>query len=165
MPSDLAATRRDYEEVLRSLGRLFDEQRLEDVLLLERGSGFLATGLRRQGAPDGNEAPEHRYQYIESTYSDDEVTAASTEGAKRRGSRHRADRNEAGLRLIGRHINETGGSAVLVVDRGDEFLVRMLMAAEVDLPHRFAAITSAELERLRELAIAGRRERPGVATS
>ncbi len=159
MPSEHAVSHRDYEEVLRSLGRLFDEQRLEDVLLLERGPGFLTTGLRRSAAPGGSEAPTQRYEYVESSFTDEEVVAASTEGARRRGSRHRADRNEAGFRLIGRYINEEGGSGVLVVDQGDGFMLRMLMAAEVDLPHRFAAITSAELERLGEAALAGRRDR------
>ena len=162
MPTDHTVLHRDYEEALRSLGRLFDEQRLEEVLLLERSSGFLTTGLRRRGAPGSTDPPAQRYEYVESGYVDEEVVAASIESLRRRGSRHRADRNEAGLRLIGRHINEQGGCRVLVVDQGHGFLLRMLMAAEADLPHRFASITSAELDRMRQAALAARRERPQI---
>ena len=157
MPTDQAVPSRDDEEALRSLGRLFDDQRLEDVLLLERGSGFLMTGLRRATAPGGAEEPRRRYAYVESDYADDEVVAASVEGTKRRGSKHRADRNEEGLRLIGRHVNERGGRRVLVVDQGDAFAVRMLVEADSDTPHHFETVTSIELERMRETAVGSRR--------
>ena len=159
MPTDHAVPSRDYEEALRSLGRLFDEQRLEDVLLVERSSGFLMTGLRRAQGPGLDEEPQRRYEYVEASYPDRQVAAASAQGAERRGSRHRADRNEDALRLIGRHVNERGGSRVLVVDQGDGFVVRMLMAADTDMPHHFETVTSAQLEGMREMAVEARRPR------
>lgn len=159
MPTEHAAPSRDYEEALRSLGRLCDEQRLDDVLLVERGSGFLVTGLRRAGAPGLGEEPRHRYDYFESEYAQDEVVAASIEGAQRRGTSHRADRNEEGLRLIGRHVNKRSGSRLLVVDQGEGFMVRMLMGAERDMPHHFASVTSAQLRQMREIAVGSRRGR------
>lgn len=159
VPTDHAVPNRDYEEALRSLGSVFDEQRLEDVMLVERTSGFLVTGLRRSGLLLVDE-PQSRYEFVESTYADDAIVAASVQGAKRRGSSHRADRNEEALRLIGRQVNERGGSRVLVVDQGDGFVLRMLMAADKDTPHRFDTITSGQLERMRELAIEARRSPP-----
>ena len=158
MPTEHAAPSRDYEEALRSLGQLFDEQRLEDVLLVERGSGFFVTGLRRAGAPGLGEEPRHRYDFVESEYADEEVVAASMEGAKRRGTNHRADRNEEGLRLIGRHVNERGGSRLLAVDQGEGFIVRMLVEAEQDMPHHFDSVTSSQLEQMREIAVGSRRD-------
>jgi hypothetical protein len=157
MSIDRAVPGRDYEEALRSLGRLFDEERLEDVLVVERGAGFLATGLRR--SPGLVDDPGRRFEYFESEYPDEEVVSASMAGAQRRGSSHRADRNEEAFRLIGRHVNERGGTRILVVDQGDGFMVRMLVEADADMPHRFDTITSGELERLREHAIGARRDR------
>ena len=160
MPIDQSVPSRDYEEALRSLGRLFDERGLEDVLLVERAAGFLVTGLRRaSGLVDD---PGRRFEYVDTDYPDEEVVAASTAGAQRRGTGHRADRNEQGLRLIGRHINERAGSRIVVLDQGDAFIVRMLVEAETDLPVRFDTITSGELERLREHAIGGRRAGQGT---
>lgn len=97
---------------------------------------------------------------MEATYSDDAIVAASVQGAQRRGSGHRADRNEEALRLIGRHINERGGSRILVVDQGDSFVLRMLVSAESDMPHRFDTITSGQFERMREMAVEARRDSP-----
>ena len=141
MPTEQDMPVRDYEEALRSLGRLFDEQRLEDVFVMERRAGFLVTGLRR--TPGLTE--------------DDAVVAASMAGAGQRGSAHRADRNEEALRLIGRHVNERDGSRILLVDQGDGFALRMLMDADADMPHRFDTITSGELESMRAQAIGSRR--------
>jgi hypothetical protein len=155
--TEQAVPSRDYEEALRSLGRVFDEERLEDILLVERTNGFLMTGLRRAG-PHLVDDPRSRYEFIESSYADDAIVAASVEGANRRGTSHRADRNEDALRLIGRHVNERGGSRVLVVDQGDGFVLRMLVQADADMPHRFETIASGQLERMREVAVEARRD-------
>ena len=165
MPIHEDTPRRDYEEAFRSLGRRFDEQGLEDVLLVERESGFLATGLRRAGSRLLPADPQDRYEYTESAIADADILAASVQGAKRRGTRHRADRNELSLRLIGRHVNEARGSRVVVIDQGHRFLLRMLMRADTDMPHRFATITTEELERMREVALSARKGEPAPAQS
>jgi len=159
MPIYQDVPQRDYEEALRSLGRGFDEQRLEDLLLVERESGFLVTGLRR--APPWTPRPglQLRYEYTESTYSDSDIEEASVLGMERRGSGHQAARNEHALRLIGRHANEAGGSRVLVIDHGGDFMLRMLTKVDPDMPHRFATITVDQLEKMAEEAQAARRER------
>ena len=149
---------RDYEESLRSLGGVFDEQRLEDILLVERESGFLMTGLRRAEPRVPTSEPQARYEYAEATYPDSEIEEASVRGRERRGSGHEAGRNELALRLIGRHVNDEGGSRVVVIDQGGDFQLRMLIKADVDMPHRFAAITVDQLERMAEAARAARRE-------
>ncbi len=163
MPIYQDIPQRDYEEALRSLGRLFDEQRLEDLLLVERESGFLVTGLRRAESRVPGAAPQLRYEYAESTYPDSEIGEASVRGMERRGSGDEADRNEQALRLIGRHANETGGSRLVVIDQGGDFMLRMLMKADSDMPHRFATITVDQLELMAEEARAARRERETVA--
>ena len=160
VPTDHAMPNRDYEEALRSLGRLFDEQALEDVLLVERTSGFLVTGLQRAQPHVLVDEPRSRFEYVESTYPYSDIDAASVAGVERRGSGHRADRNEGALRLIGRHVNERGGSRILVVDQGDGFVLRMLLEADADMPHRFDTITSGQLDRMREQALEARRIQP-----
>lgn len=118
------------------------------------------TGPRRSKHALTSDQPHDRFEYVEATYPDDEVVTASVESAGRRGTSHRADRNEVALRLIGRHVNERGGARVLVVDQGDGFLVRMLLESDTDMPHRFESITSAQLGRMREVAVGARQERP-----
>lgn len=155
------APRRDYEETLRSLGLILDEENLQDVLLLERGSVFLATALRQAQTLISDE-PGLRYDFMEGAFGDEDVVAASARGAEYRGSRHRADRNEHAFRLIGRYVNAERGSRILIVDQGDSFLLRMLVDADGDMPHRFVTISSTELRRLHEQALAARGGPGGV---
>lgn len=142
---------RDYEEALRSLGLIFDEGNLSDVMVVELSSGFGVTALKSEG--DVLDAGgDRRYRFIETHFSDEEVAEASAMGTRQRGTRHRANRNEEAFRLLGRYIHRAGGSHILIVDQGDAFLVRMLVEDEVDMPHRFVTISSGELAGLRELA-------------
>ncbi len=130
-------------------------------MLLERQDGFLVTGLGQTEALLTDD-PQARYRFVEFTYSDDDIVAASMRGAAQRGSRHRADRNELAFRLIGRFVNAESGSYLLIVNQGDSFVVRMLVDADSDMPHRFVTITSADLERMHEEALAARGGPGGV---
>jgi hypothetical protein len=147
--------RRDYEEALRSLGLLFDDEQLQDVMLLERDTGFLVTALAPAEGPLADD-PQSRYRFAEEQLSDDDIVAASVRGASQRGTRHRANRNELAFRLIGRYVNAEAGSRILIVDQGDSFLLRMLVDADADMPHRFVTISSGDLERMHEEALAAR---------
>ena len=160
MTDDEATPRRDYEEALRSLGLVFDELQLQDVMLLERETGFLVTALGPSDQLLADE-PHKRWRFVEYEYDEHQVTAASMRGAAQRGTRHRANRNELAFRLIGRFVNSERGSRVLVIDQGDGFMVRTLVDAATDLPHRFVTISSSDLERLHEEALASRGG-PGV---
>jgi hypothetical protein len=157
MPRTEDDLRLDYEEVFRSLARLFDEQRLEDVLLLERDTGFLVTGLERGELPAAAAEPDHRFTYVERMYDHQQIAEASKLGKQQRGTGHRANRNEDAFRLLGRHVNQEGGSHVLILDQGDHFVVRMLVSATADMPHRFVAVGTLQLEQIRESALAERR--------
>ena len=161
MTNDEVAPRRDYEEALRSLGLVFDELQLQDVMLLERDTGFLATAL---GPSDQliSDEPHKSWRYVESDYAEDQIAAASIRGAAQRGTRHRANRNELAFRLIGRFVNAEHGSRVLIIDQGDGFLVRTLVDAASDMPHRFVTISSGDLERLHDEALASRGGPGGV---
>ena len=146
---------RDYEEELRALGLALDDDQLHDVLLLEREEGFLVTALRQNDTLGSAETGD-RYRYAEALITDGEIQAASKQGAARRGSRHRADRNEAALRLVGRYVATESGSRILVLDRGDSFLLRMLVDPDSDMPHRFVTISSSDLEQMRAEAVKAR---------
>ena len=161
MTEEEATPRRDYEEALRSLGLVFDELQLQDVMLLERDTGFLVTALGPAEQLLADE-PQKRWRYVEYEYDEHQVTAASMRGASHRGTRHRADRNEHAFRLIGRFVNSERGSRVLIIDQGDGFIVRTLVDAAADMPHRFVTISSGDLERLQEEALASRGGPGGV---
>lgn len=148
--------RRDYEEALRSLGALLDERRLEDVLLVEVESGFLVTGLRRRTLHADDPGTSRRYERAELTFRDRDVIAASVRGRARRGSGHHAGRYEEALRLIGRWVNRSGGSFVLLLDEGHGFLVRTFSSAAADLPHRIRTFRSSDLDQMRDEALEGR---------
>ena len=134
MTNDEATPRRDYEEALRSLGLVFDELQLQDVMLLERDTGFLVTALGPAEELLSDE-PQKRWRYVESEYA---------------------------FRLIGRFVNGERGSRVLIIDQGDGFIVRTLVEAATDMPHRFVTITSGDLERLQQEALASRGGPGGV---
>lgn len=106
--------------------------------------------------------PQARFRFVEEEFSDDDVVAASERGAAQRGTRHRADRNELAFRLIGRYVNAEAGSRILIIDQGDGFLLRMLVDADKDMPHRFVTISSGDLERMHEEALAARGGPGGV---
>ncbi len=150
--------RRDYEEALRSLGRVFDEQQLKDLLLVERESGFLVTGLRASKLRVTGDGPPARYEYAEHTYDDSEVANASAHGITHRGSGEEAQRNEKALRLIGRRVNEADGARVVVIDHSGDFMVRMLLEADAETPNRFTTSSIEHLELMAEASRAARRE-------
>jgi hypothetical protein len=150
---------RDYEEALRSLGRLLDDHRLEDILVVELADGFMATGLRpTDGAGrDPIEVGTPRsYEHAEAMFVDPDVDAASKHGQTLRGTGREAGRYEEALRLIGRRVNADEGALVLVVDQGDAYLVRMISRVSRDLPYRYASFRTAEFDRIRDEALAAR---------
>ena len=87
MPVYFEVPHRDYEESLRSLGGLFDEQRLEDILLVERESGFLMTGLRRAepAGPHVGAAGALRIRRIHLSRQRDRGGVGARQGAPRLG--------------------------------------------------------------------------------
>ena len=118
---------RDYEEALRSLGRLLDDHRLEDILVMELADGFMTTGLRPSPFVDsgGQLGARQSYEHAEALFVDPAVDAASKHGQTLRGSGREAGRYEQALRLIGRRVNADEGALVLVVDQGDGYLLRV----------------------------------------
>ena len=140
---------------------MFDDEQLQDVMRLEREGGFLVTALAPGTDPLADD-PRQRYRFVDESFTDDQVVAASEQGASRRGTRHRADRNELAFRLIGRFVNAESGIRVLIVDQGDGFLLRMLVGADKDMPHRFVTISSGDLERMHQEALAARGGPGGV---
>jgi hypothetical protein len=152
--------RRDYEEALRSLGRLLDDDRLEDILVMELAEGFMVTGLRpteqlAQDTATGADRPRS-YEHGEAMFFDPDVDAASKQGQTFRGTGREAGRYEQALRLIGRQVNTDQGALVLVMDQGDSFMLRMVTKSARDLPYRYAAFRTGELDRIRDQAHAAR---------
>jgi hypothetical protein len=152
--------RRDYEEALRSLGRLLDDQHVEDILVMELADGFMATGLRpTEGASSGELTDvgiRRSYVHGEVMYADPEIDVASKQGQELRGTGREAGRYEQALRLIGRKVNADEGGLVLVVDQGDAFMLRMIAMGARDLPYRYATFRTGELDQIRDEALAAR---------
>jgi hypothetical protein len=152
-----AIPRRDYEEALRALGSALDEERLEDVLIVEVAEGYLVTGLRRTPDPGAEGRSGRRYAHAERTFNDRDLSALARRGRERRGTGHVAGRYEEALRLVGRRVNDSKGWSLLVLDEGHAFLLRMRLADAPDMPHHIRTLATVELDEIRERARGARR--------
>jgi hypothetical protein len=150
--------RRDYEEALRALGSALDEERLEDVLIVEVADGYLVTGLRRAASdPNAAAGSPRRYAHAERTLQDRDLSALAQRGRDRRGTGHVAGRYEEALRLVGRRVNDSKGWSLLVLDEGHAFLLRMRLATAPDMPYHVRTLGTVELDEIRERALGARR--------
>lgn len=116
--------RRDYEEILRSVGARLDAANLRDFVIVELEDGFFVRGT---SARDDWDALE-RMQTL--SFLDSEIEAVLEEAYARRGSHRPAGRIEAAFRLIGRYIDDNGGSEILIVERGEFVLLRLAVRGE-----------------------------------
>jgi hypothetical protein len=127
---------------------------------MELAEGFMVTGLRPTQHPADDTSTDadvpRSYEHGEAMFFDPDVDAASRQGQTFRGTGREAGRYEQSLRLIGRQVNTDQGALVLVMDQGDSFMLRMVSKGMRDLPYRYAAFRTAELDRIRDQAHAAR---------
>ena len=141
------APRRDYEEILRTVGARLDGALLSEFVLVELEDGFYARGTSQPEMWGGLALPKTV------RVLDNDLDAALDEAHARRGSGQLAGRVEARLRLVGRYVDSQQGSEILVVEQGSMTLLRMSLPDEaprlIELgPEHIASwSTDASLER------------------
>ena len=143
------APRRDWEEVLRSLGAFADAEDLSEILILELPDRILLQGLGLVAAADDDLLGTLRKRSHE--FDDDGIAQLIDARATRRGLRpsdrpdvakYDRDRAEGGalpsvdltnyyeqaLRVVGRYVDEQQPRDVFLFEQDGNFVVRLLQS-------------------------------------
>jgi hypothetical protein len=141
--------RRDYEEVLRSIGAAVDAEYLKSLVLMELAEGFFGTAIR--STPDRRTAADivGRFEQIRLNFNDDELATALERGFEHRGDSNAGGLYEHSLRLIGRWMDREQATQVFLMEQAGSFIVRVLPPFPgATAAYTLAEFTPADLERL-----------------
>ena len=147
------APRQNYEEVLRSIGALFDQRGMREITLNETEDGFIVQGLALvpgEDRPWGD--PSARLQKETFTLHEDDVARFMDEAVTRRHDRGTpvADERSRGfyepaLRALGVYIDQQQPRDVFFFEQDQQFVVRLLMSTRAGLRHMLVEFTRDEI--------------------
>jgi hypothetical protein len=140
--------RRDYEEVLRSIGAAVDAEYLNSLVLMELAEGFFGTAIR--STPDPRTAADivGRFEQVRLNFNDDELAGALERGFEHRDASPGGGVYEHALRLIGRWMDREQATQVFLMEQAGSFIVRVLPPFPGTNAYTLAEFTAADLERL-----------------
>lgn len=149
------SARRDYEEVLRSMGAFLDQIGMREVSIVETPDGFLVQGLATH-AEEGRawNDPAVRLTKESFRFFEDDVNRFIDEVvARRNAGRPPAEMvpdafYENALRVLGHYIDEQKPRDVLLFEQDRSFVLRLVMATRTGLRHVLAEFTRPEIEAL-----------------
>jgi hypothetical protein len=118
------APRREYEDVMRSIGRILDLERLRDVLLVEIESGFLVRGWTV--ATDSSRGEWGSQSKLELQIGDDDIQTHLEAAFARRGSSETGGQNEVAMRILGHHVDSLKASDIMVTEQAGDWLLRCI---------------------------------------
>jgi hypothetical protein len=136
------SARRNYEEVLRSIGAILDSSMLRELLLLEVEDGFFVQGLGLQESSRPRTIGGAISLVQELTYFDDDLARLLEDGARRRGSGHHAGPLEAVMRVLGRYVDGIEGGGLLLVENAGGFLMRLTSGNQNVTPYSVISFPS-----------------------
>jgi hypothetical protein len=155
--------RRDYEEVLRSIGAFVDQRGMREILLAEAPDGFIVQGLVDSIVPPGawNEpgASTGKETY---TFLDEDVARFMEDAiSRRRRGEPGPDAAMAGpyeqsLRVLGRYIDEQQPRDVFFFEQQGAYVLRLLASARSGPRHILVEFTP---EDIAAMVAEGRRRR------
>jgi hypothetical protein len=154
--------RRDYEEVLRSIGAFIDQRGMHDILLAEAPDGFIVQGLVEAVAPGGAWTEPTALTSKETyTFLDEDVARFMEDALARRRRGEHPDEDMAGpyersLRVLGHYIDEQQPRDVFFFEQEGAYVLRLLAAARTGPRHVLIEFTP---EDLTAMAAEGRRQR------
>lgn len=154
------AARRDYEDVLRSIGAFLDQIAMREVSIVETREGFTVQGLAPRGE-EGRPWSESTVRIAKETFHlvDDDINRFMDEVvAQRNGGAAPAlvpdPFYEGALGVLGHYIDEQNPRDILLFEQDRSFVLRLLMATRTGLRHVLAEFTADEIETL----VAGARQ-------
>jgi hypothetical protein len=148
------APRREYEEVLRSIGSVLDRKHFRNVLLVEVDQGFIVRGVAV--AEDAAHGGWGSFARTELRFQDGEVQSELDNAFARRGSTHTGGSNERSLRIIGQHIDRLKASDIMVTEQDGDWLLRCLEPSAER--HQLIEFQSGDLAELTDNAVGERRK-------
>lgn len=146
--------RKDFEEVLRSIGAFLDGRAMREVLLLEAPDGFIVQGLVTAGGSGawseavGSESKETL------TFLDEDIERFMQEAVARRGhaaasaspaSPAAVGRYEEAFRVIGRYLDDQAPQDIFFFEQGGAFVVRILRASQTGRHHDLVEFTREDI--------------------
>lgn len=139
--------RRDFEEVLRSIGAYLDGRGMKDVLVLEAPDGFIVQGLAHVGA--SSSAWSESLGQVEKetmTFADEDIARFMDEAIARRGHGSPEDlpgpgRYEEAFRVIGRYIDGQHPKDIFFFEQDGAFVLRLHHATQSGSRHTLAEFT------------------------
>jgi hypothetical protein len=123
--------RQDWEEVLRSIGRFADSERLKEILLLELDEGFVLQGLAMQaGGADSDSfgaQGKRTYELTEERVAELMEAAATARGTAEDDKPHPDLVNyyELSLRILGAYIDSQRARDVFFLEQEGTYVLRL----------------------------------------
>ena len=162
--------RQDWEEVLRSIGRFADGERLKEILLLELDEGFVLQGLAMQaGGADSDSfgaLTKRTYELTEERVAELMEIAAGQRGTAE-DDRPRADLTnyyELSLRILGAYIDSQKARDVFFLEQEGTYVLRLFGASGAHTGHQLSEFTRDEMLAMIEGA-PEHRQQPAPETS
>jgi hypothetical protein len=147
--------RREFEEVLRSIGAVLDARRLRECLLLEVPEGFVVQGLSVEPEAGGLHSERlGRDSKVTLTFVEDDIARFLEEARSRRGSAptapewDRAGYYERALRVVGRYLDDQRPRDIFFFEQAGAFVVRILPGGPAAGAHAIIEFTREDIEDL-----------------
>ena len=147
--------RREFEEVLRSIGAVLDARGLRECLHLEVPEGFVVQGLVVEPEAGGLHSDRlGRGAKVTLTFVDDDIARFLEEARARRGSGQiapdweRAGYYERALRVVGRYLDDQRPRDIFFLEQDGAFVLRILPGGPVAVTHTIIEFTREDIESL-----------------
>jgi hypothetical protein len=148
------APRQNYEEVLRSIGALFDQRGMREITLAETDDGFVVQGLalvageeRPWNDPGARLAKETFYLREDdiARFMDEALARRQGRGPQAAAARQPHGFYETALRVIGGYIDQQQPRDVFFFEQDHQFVMRLLMPTRAGLRHVLVEFTREEI--------------------
>ena len=147
------APRRNYEEVLRSIGALLDQRGMREITVNETEDGFILQGLALvadEERPWNDPAAQLRKETIVlreddiALFMEEAVARRQTRGAQAGPSSNQAF-YEPALRALGVYLDQQQPRDIFFFEQEQQFVVRLLMQTRAGLRHMIVEFTREEI--------------------
>jgi hypothetical protein len=146
--------RKDFEEVLRSMGAYVDANGMREILILEIPDGFILQGLQLHQSESGWLDAMGRQTKETLRIGDDELSRFMDDGLARRGDGAPTAGGdgqgyyERALRVVGRYIDEQSPRDMFLLEQDGAFVLRLLTTHQAGDRHVIVEFTRDDIEQL-----------------
>ena len=151
--------RKDFEEVLRSIGAYLDDRGMREILVVETETGFIVQGLVIEGSTGGWTESMGQSRKETLVLDDDQVGTFMDEALAHRGAPVDSipDHYESALRVIGRYIDVQEPRDIFFFEQDGAYVLRLLYATQGGIHHSLVEFTKDDIAEMIAAAPALRR--------